>query len=74
MAIDILLVSLACGFACVYAFLKLAPRNLRERLGARLGGRAADAAKSGSCSGCGGCDSTAEAEFRVAVSTISRRR
>jgi hypothetical protein len=46
-AIDILLVSLACGFACVCAFLKLAPPDLRRRLGALLGRRAADAAKSG---------------------------
>jgi len=75
-AIDILLVTVAVGIACLYAFLKLAPRELRGRLAARLGRRAEAAAKPGSCGGCGDCESKAETEgeVRIAVSEVSRRR
>ena len=88
-AIDIVLVTLAFGAACLYAFLKLAPRDLRQRLGARLGKRAAAAAKSGSCGGCDDCAAPngtgagtagtagaagASDEVRVAVADIPRRR
>jgi hypothetical protein len=64
---DILLVTLALGSACVYAFCKLAPRwtaaiaaRSAGRFGSRWLARAAAFAASntaGSCSSCGSCES-----------------
>jgi len=73
-AVDILLVSVAIGVACLYAFLKLAPRDWRGRLAVRLGKHAARAAESGACGGCGDCGPGADAEVRVPASKIPRRR
>ena len=76
-AIDIVVVVLAVGAASLYAFLKLAPRDLRRRLAARLGRRAAAVAKSGSCGGCDDCGDAAAkppSEVRIEVTEIARRR
>ena len=74
--IDIALVMLAVGAACLYAFLKLAPRDLRRRLAARLGRRASAVANSGSCGGCDDCGDAARPapDVRIAPADIQHRR
>jgi len=76
-AVDIMAVIFVVGAACLYAFLKLAPRALRRRLAARLGRRAVAVAKSGGCGGCDDCGDAAAKppdDVHVAVTDITRRR